>query len=116
MAHRVPTYRPVPRPIREVSSRRNASPFYSRRAWRGSDRCHGVRQLKLSTNPLCEDCQARGQLTAATQVHHKIAVGEDISLALEMTNLVSLCSSCHSRLTACTIHACTIHACTMLGG
>lgn len=54
-----------------------------------------VRATKLSADPLCERCERMGRTTAATLVHHKIPVRQDPSLRLALSNLMSLCVSCH---------------------
>ena len=79
--------------------------FYSRRSWRGSDHKLGTRDLKLRQDPLCEDCKARGRLVVATEVHHKVEVRIDADASLDIDNLESLCSPCHSRITASRMHA-----------
>jgi 5-methylcytosine-specific restriction enzyme A len=100
MPHRVPTYRAsVPTAsrhqeydcyARDPQSKR----FYSSVAWQK------LRGMKLRRDPLCAECSKRGQLTPATHAHHVIEVQDDQSLRLELDNLQSLCSSCHSRLHA----------------
>lgn len=57
-----------------------------------------LRNMKLSVNPLCEECLQYGLTTAATEVDHIVAKrqgGKD-----EWENLRSLCKPCHSRKTA----------------
>ena len=46
--------------------------------------------------PLCEDCLKEGKVTASSEVHHVIPISEQPSLRLTWTNLVALCSTCHS--------------------
>ncbi len=64
---------------------------YNRRAWR--DR---TRPAKIARNPLCEDCEERGLIVAATDVDH--IDGDETNDADE--NLRALCHSCHSSKTA----------------
>jgi 5-methylcytosine-specific restriction protein A len=67
--------------------------FYTSGQWRT------VRQIKLNRDPLCEECLKQGITTIATEVHHI----EDIKSGgakLRYDNLMSLCKSCHSSLTA----------------
>ena len=45
---------------------------------------------------LCVDCKRYGRLTQATTVHHIKHYDEHPELALEPSNLVSLCSGCHN--------------------
>lgn len=47
--------------------------------------------MKLSADPLCEQCLAKGLTTAATIVHH---IDED-ELNCDEDNLLSVCMSCH---------------------
>lgn len=54
--------------------------------------------MKLHRDPLCEMCMKEGRYTAATLVHHIQPLAEGGSNAL--TNLMSLCDSCHGRLHA----------------
>jgi 5-methylcytosine-specific restriction endonuclease McrA len=46
-------------------------------------------------NPLCERCLQHGRTTPAKDVHHRVKVSEDSSLALEWSNLMSVCRRCH---------------------
>ena len=69
---------------------------------RGSSRQRGydsrwdaVRKIKLSKNPLCEECLKEGRVTRADLVHHIIPVDKDPSLILVMDNLMSVCNHCH---------------------
>ena len=60
-----------------------------------------LRKQKLSSNPLCQDCQLEGRLTAATEVHHvkpcetAKSVREMEGLMFDYNNLRSLCHDCH---------------------
>ena len=56
-----------------------------------------VRALKLSQDPLCEECLYEGRTTAAVLVHHVVAISEG-GATLEMTNLRSVCRRCHDKL------------------
>ena len=67
--------------------------FYCGRPWRR------LRAAFLGSNPLCMDCKAKGLLTAATQVHHRLKREDRPDLALEADNLLSLCPACHTRRT-----------------
>lgn len=67
-------------------------------AHRGYDRrWRRVRLMQLRQYPLCTDCNAAGRVTAATEVHHIIAVRDGGTN--EQSNLLSLCKSCHSTRT-----------------
>lgn len=53
--------------------------------------------MYLRSNPFCADCAQSGQVTQATEVHHKVAKrdgGQD-----EWGNLEALCKPCHSKRT-----------------
>ena len=56
-----------------------------------------VRLEHLSKHPLCVACGLRGIDRAANQVHHKVSLRQGGSN--EDDNLMSLCKSCHSRIT-----------------
>jgi predicted HNH restriction endonuclease len=43
-------------------------------------------------------CLANGRTKAASDVHHWIWLSEDINLAFNPDNLVSVCSSCHGAI------------------
>lgn len=55
-----------------------------------------LRQLKLSTAPLCEPCERRGRIEQASHVDHiqSMAAGGDPYPDLE--GLMSMCAPCHS--------------------
>jgi 5-methylcytosine-specific restriction endonuclease McrA len=98
MPRRVPTYRPPhlanAKPAARSAyergiSRRADRDFYKSPPWRGTRAC------KLRLNPCCEDCERRGLVVVATQVHHKIDRKERPDLALDLDNLESLCAACH---------------------
>lgn len=57
-----------------------------------------LRDAYLAEHPLCEICESKGRLVAATLVDHIQPIrlgGED-----EWRNLQSLCASCHAKKTA----------------
>lgn len=56
-----------------------------------------TRTLKLAATPMCEDCNANGLTTAATEVDHVKSLAAGGTHDLE--NLRSLCKPCHSRKT-----------------
>ena len=101
MPGRVPSYRKPSLPRykpRHQESEKKANPFYSLRAWRGSENKKGVRQLQLEAEPLCRLCKEQRKLTEATEVHHVVKVRHDPGIALDMGNLWSLCKPCHDRI------------------
>lgn len=66
-----------------------------------SGRWQMLRKQKLSSNPLCQDCQEEGKVIAASEVHHVIpcekakSVREMEQLMFDYNNLRSLCHDCH---------------------
>lgn len=54
-------------------------------------------KAKLSVNPLCEMCLAKGEETLATLVHHVMDRLARPDLAYTWENLQSACGSCHTR-------------------
>jgi 5-methylcytosine-specific restriction protein A len=57
-----------------------------------------IRDRYIAANPLCAECGRDGRLTAAEEVHHVIPLGQGGTH--DNDNLMSLCTSCHSRITA----------------
>ena len=63
-----------------------------------------TRVTKLTNDPLCESCRAKGRVVAAACVHHIVPVesGRDMrqmrQLAFQYSNLQSLCYSCHAEI------------------
>lgn len=57
-----------------------------------------VRDRFLAQHPLCEVCQKEGRLTPVEEVHHIVPLSKGGTNATE--NLMSLCKSCHSAVTA----------------
>lgn len=64
---------------------------YTRR-WRKARRHY------LNEHPLCVQCEKEGIIEAATEVHHIKALRNGGTH--EDNNLMALCKSCHSRITA----------------
>jgi 5-methylcytosine-specific restriction protein A len=62
-----------------------------------------LRLRKLLDNPLCEDCQSKGIIKPAVEIHHIIPFMQGINkqsrlrLAYDYDNLISLCSDCHNK-------------------
>lgn len=74
-------------------AREFAKSFYASRAWK---QCRQqVLRRDLFT---CADCYGRAQ-----EVHHKIELTpaniNDVSIALNPDNLISLCHDCHTKIT-----------------
>lgn len=61
------------------------------RAWKR------IRDRYIKANPLCEECQKQGRLNPAEEVHHILPLSR--GGGNEESNLMSLCKSCHSRIT-----------------
>lgn len=57
-----------------------------------------IRDKFLAQHPLCEACLKEGRLTEAEEVHHVVPLSKGGSNASD--NLMSLCKSCHSKITA----------------
>ena len=66
--------------------------FYHWSAWRR------IRQLALQRDHyLCQNCLKKGVIKTATEVHHLQPVADHPELALELSNLQSLCWQCHEQ-------------------
>lgn len=57
-----------------------------------------IRRRHMTAHPLCEVCRREGRITAAQEVHHMIPLANGGTH--DESNLMSLCKSCHSRITA----------------
>ena len=58
-------------------------------------------QAKERDHHLCVRCRVAGVIECdSLSVHHIVPLEEDISLAAELSNLITLCSSCHERAEA----------------
>jgi len=67
--------------------------FYQSTGWRR------LRALKLSEQPLCEECLRAGRTTPAQMVDHIVPINKG-GAKLTMDNLQSLCNACHARKSA----------------
>lgn len=56
-----------------------------------------LRAEKVSCNPVCEVCAAKGITRQVEEVHHikPFEIDNDLSLAYDYDNLISLCVECH---------------------
>lgn len=57
-----------------------------------------IRDLYIKAHPLCEQCLKNGKTTAAEEVHHIKPLSKGGTNARD--NLMSLCTPCHSSITA----------------
>ncbi len=57
-----------------------------------------IRDRYIKSHPLCEECKKQGLLTPAEEVHHILPLSK--GGGNETSNLMSLCKSCHSHITA----------------
>lgn len=56
-----------------------------------------IRTRYIKAHAFCEDCLSRGRYVPATEVHHKLPLKDGGTN--DESNLMSLCKSCHSRIT-----------------
>lgn len=61
------------------------------RAWKR------IRDRYIKAHPLCEKCQKNDLIVAAEEVHHILPLSRGGDN--KANNLISLCKSCHSRIT-----------------
>lgn len=61
-----------------------------------------IRSAFLSENPMCEKCKRNGKLVPAQEVHHILPISQGGTH--ERNNLMALCKSCHSEITAKDTH------------
>lgn len=97
MPKRIQTHRPAHlSPVRARRSYESAASrladkrFYASTAWLR------LRAQFLAEHPLCHDCTAAGQDTAAEHVHHLKERKDHPDLALDWDNLEALCQRCHN--------------------
>ena len=73
--------------------------FYTTRAWK---KCRAA--FLQDRGGLCEKCLAKGLIVPAVHVHHKVHLTpENLNnpmIALDSSNLMALCSDCHSEIHA----------------
>lgn len=57
-----------------------------------------IRDRYIAAHPLCEQCEKQDLVTLAEEVHHILSLSKGGTHAED--NLMSVCKSCHSRITA----------------
>ena len=57
-----------------------------------------IRDRYIKAHPLCEECDRNGRIKAAEEVHHILPLSK--GGGNETSNLMALCKSCHSKITA----------------
>ena len=57
-----------------------------------------VRDRFIAAHPLCQRCKERSKITPAQEVHHIVSLSQGGTH--DETNLMVLCTSCHSEITA----------------
>ncbi len=57
-----------------------------------------IRDRYIKAHPLCEECDKSGRIKAAEEVHHILPLSK--GGGNETSNLMALCKSCHSKITA----------------
>ncbi|WP_374307213.1 HNH endonuclease [Methylocella sp.] len=86
-----PAHRPTPREQRRDADRLRGSAHE-----RGYDaRWRKARLVFLAAHPLCAWCEAKGRVTAASVVHHRVAHRGDAALFWDEANWEALCAPCH---------------------
>ncbi|MFR1509241.1 MAG: HNH endonuclease [Acutalibacteraceae bacterium] len=65
---------------------------------RYGNRWRRIRQLYIKEHPVCELCEKHGKITPVREIHHIIPLSQGGTHHED--NLMSLCKSCHSRITA----------------
>lgn len=59
-----------------------------------------LRAAYITEHPLCEQCEERGVVMEAQEVHHMTAFkGVDDPMRLDWDNLQSCCKACHAKAT-----------------
>ena len=73
-------------------SKKERDAFYSSARWMR------LRAVFLAENPVCVKCLEGDRITPATIAHHRQERLACPRLALDPSNLVALCASCHTTL------------------
>ena len=83
--------------------KRKSSPELHRaKVIRSSSQWKKVRRFFLRRNPLCVDPfhvhKKMSEVVPAKEVHHMVALVNDVSVAFDPDNLMALCTGCHSKM------------------
>ncbi|OAA94094.1 MULTISPECIES: HNH endonuclease [Clostridium] len=76
--------------INALIRQHNIKAFYNSKLWK----CVRIKALERDNNE-CQKCKAKGLYSEAQCVHHKEHLKKHPELALTLSNLTSLCNSCH---------------------
>lgn len=95
MPKRINTHRSLAQPDKKAQAKQYDRYRIEDHAFYTSTRWIRVRLDKLSINPLCEECERHGIVTAADTVHHKQERIDRPDLSLDLDNLESVCRQCH---------------------
>lgn len=80
-----------------IMARESSRQLYQSQAWKNTRRAY----LK-SRGGLCERCMAKGIITPAEIVHHKVPLTDDnvkdLNISLSWDNLQALCRVCHAEV------------------
>ncbi|MGJ8756257.1 HNH endonuclease [Clostridium botulinum] len=76
--------------IRKLIQYKNIKAFYNSSHWLSKR----AKALERDNNE-CQKCKVKGLYSEAQCVHHKEHVRKCPELALTLSNLISLCNSCH---------------------
>jgi len=80
----------------EVHDQRSTEAALYRKLYKSTQWRKG-RLLFLAQNPLCQRCQARGEITAANVVNHIVPHKGDLVLFFASSNWEATCKPCHDR-------------------
>lgn len=90
MPARIPRHRETGPGCAPLPDRRRRNAFYASAPWRR------LRRAFLAENLLCTTCERKGLTVAAAHVHHRQPWATHPALALQWSNLQSLCQPCHN--------------------
>ena len=66
--------------------------FYKSKAWE-----HKRAAILRRDGYRCRECRRYGRNREAQTVHHIVHLEDDPSLAMDNSNLISLCNACHNK-------------------